>query len=275
MNAMKRNMEAMKRNMKRNMKAIKNKELNSVFNCDICCEDKLVKEKYNLDCCSSGNICVSCFGKLLPNGTKICCPFCRTDIDETIDETNNGGVEVLEENDALRVLVGDNYRRFEVWLESLSDTQLEMCILEEPPNPNRYLSDESLDYLANTYELLENDANSFEVWLEGLSVAQVRNRLQVSDSLPSFATILNDRTLSSLYLLWYNDVLWDNDDEVRALTNDDEEGDYVNSEGEEIECEEMEYEGQMYYVDIGGDIFNEEAELIGKWNYEENRPILD
>ena len=116
---MKRNIEAMKRNMakkrdmakKRNMKAIKNKELNShffasgfqlsshpvqvtdpsvpcwhpeasprVFNCDICCEDKLVKEKYNLDCCSSGNICVSCYGKLQPIDDKICCPFCRDDI---------------------------------------------------------------------------------------------------------------------------------------------------------------------------------------------------
>ena len=126
------------------------------FHCDICLQDKLVEEKYNLDCCSSGNICVSCFGKLLPNGTKICCPFCRTDI----DETNNGGVEVVEE---------------------------------------------------------END---FEVWLESL------------------------------------------------LNEEDED--------EAIECEEMEYEGQMYYVaPDSGDIFNEECEVIGKWNYEENIPILD
>ena len=54
----------------------------TIFHCDICLQDKSVKEKHKLNCCSAGNICVSCYGKIKPNGNKICCPFCRTDIDK-------------------------------------------------------------------------------------------------------------------------------------------------------------------------------------------------
>ena len=55
------------------------------FECDICLQDKSVEEKYNLNCCLAGNICLPCYVKIRPNGNKKC-PFCRTDIGSGSDE---------------------------------------------------------------------------------------------------------------------------------------------------------------------------------------------
>ena len=70
----------------------------TIFHCDICLQDKSVKEKYNLNCCSAGNICVSCYGKIRPNGNKICCPFCRTGIDK-VSHDNEQEIPSVEIDD--------------------------------------------------------------------------------------------------------------------------------------------------------------------------------
>ena len=70
----------------------------TIFHCDICLQDKSVKEKHKLNCCSAGNICVSCYGKIKPNGNKICCPFCRTGIDTVVEIFDGFATEHDEDN---------------------------------------------------------------------------------------------------------------------------------------------------------------------------------